>query len=150
MFKTFAAFLQIFLVGGVLTGCVPQVDNHGKGIDSEDLKKIKPHMHTREDVRRLLGSPSLVDRFSPDTWFYLYRITSSTAFFTPEEKELKIIAVIFHKNGMVKDVKVSGEKGTQSIPVVGRETPTKGKETGYLEQIFGNFGRIHRGNVKSE
>lgn len=145
-FTSFAVFFMII----ALSACTEQLDNRGKPVDNEDLSKIKPAAHTKSDVQRLLGSPTLIDKFSPDSWFYLYRVTTTTAFFKPHEKALKIVAVNFDKSGIVKEIKTFGEKGTRDINIVSRETPTKGKDVGYLEQIFGNFGRIHKGNTPLE
>ena len=133
-----------------LSGCAARMDKRGKPLDPNDLKQIKLLHHTQADVFRLLGSPTLIDKFDPTTWFYVYRLTSTKAFLTPQEKTLKIFAVNFNKSGIVKGVKRFGEKGTRSIPIVERQTPTKGKNVSYLEQIFGNFGRIHRGNAPIE
>lgn len=150
MLKTLMNFFMMGVLALGLSACVTQIDNRGKPVEPEDLKRLRPHEHKKEDVQRLLGSPTLIDKFSPDTWFYLYRVTSSTAFFTPDEKLLKIVAVKFDKSGILGAVEVSGEKGTHPVSVVLRETPTKGREPGYLEQVFGNFGRIHRGSVSGE
>lgn len=142
--------LAMVVITLALQGCAARIDKRGKSIDPEDIKKIQPHKDTQADVQRLLGSPTLIDRFDKDTWFYIYRLTTSQAFFRPEEKTLKIVAVNFDKNGIVKDVKKFGESGTHPVGLVSRETPTRGRDVGYLEQIFGNFGRIHKGNTPLE
>ena len=126
------------------------MDKRGKPLDPADLNQIKVARHTKADVQRVLGSPTLIDKFNPDAWFYLYRLTSTTAFFKPEEKTMKIVAVNFDKSGIVREVKKFGEQGTRDIAIVSRETPTRGRDVGYLEQIFGNFGRIHKGNTPVE
>lgn len=147
--KFLTSFTVLFAIIS-LSACTEQLDNRGKPIDNEDLIKIKLTHHTKADVQQLLGSPTLIDKFSPDSWFYLYRVTTTTAFFKPAEKELKIVAVNFDKSGIVREIKTFGEKGTRDINIVSRETPTKGKDVGYLEQIFGNFGRIHKGSTPLE
>jgi len=131
-------------------GCISRIDERGKLLDPDDIKKIEPSRHTQADVQRILGSPTLVDKFDPDTWFYIYRLTSTKAFFTPQEKNLKIVAVNFDKSGIVREIKQFGETGTHPVGMVSRETPTRGRNIGYLEQIFGNFGRIHKGNTPLE
>lgn len=144
MFRKFFVPLLALSLTFMLANCAPRLDKRGKALDPNDLKKINVGLHTQSDVRKIVGSPTLIDKFNPQTWYYIYRYTSTVAFLKPEEKKLQIVAVNFSKDGIVKDIKITGQKGSRDVSLVSRETPTRGRDAGYLEQIFGNFGRIHR------
>ena len=44
-------------------GCTPTVTTHGHPLDQDQLAQIKPGVTSREEVTRLLGSPSTIGTF---------------------------------------------------------------------------------------
>ena len=50
-----------------LLGCVPQVSNHGYRLDEAALAQVEPGRTSRDEVVRLLGSPSALTTFDGST-----------------------------------------------------------------------------------
>lgn len=73
--------MLITLIGSLLAGCqslrfpgVYRIDiPQGNFVTEEMVDNLKPTM-TPEQVRFVLGPPTLVDPFTADTWFYLMRL----------------------------------------------------------------------------
>jgi outer membrane protein assembly factor BamE (lipoprotein component of BamABCDE complex) len=126
----------------VLSGCVAQIDNRGYELEGVDFTKVQPGVHTSEQVQQLLGTPSSTSAFRPETWYYISKVTSTKAFFTPQVLDEKIVAIKFNDAGIVETVTESKGEDRQEIKPVKRETKTAGHETGVLREIFSNFGKI--------
>lgn len=126
----------------MLGGCEQQIDVRGNLPSPQTVSSIKPGVHKREDVRKLLGTPSTVATFEKETWYYIGGRVKSVSFFDPELLERRVLTVRFDKTGIVSEVKQIDASKSRNIELVERETPTKGKELTFLQQIIGNIGRF--------
>jgi len=137
----------LFFVGALaLTGCSPKVHHQGKAIEQSELEQIKVNQHSKEDVARILGSPSMQSMFADDRWYYCSKTTETTAFMKPVASEQNVYVINFDKTGKVREIKHLDLDNSQQVSYVNRETPTTGQDTSMLQQLFGNFGRITRGD----
>ncbi|MDH5748675.1 MAG: outer membrane protein assembly factor BamE [Rhodospirillales bacterium] len=138
---------QITAVGAlvvVLAACAPRIEMRGNLPDLDRISEIKPGEQSRQEVSETLGSPSNVNLFDKEVWYYISERTETLAFLAPEIQERKIVAISFDEKGVVSDVKTYGlEKGRNIVPV-DRETPTSGNEMTFIQQLFGNFGRFNK------
>ncbi|WP_085783415.1 outer membrane protein assembly factor BamE [Candidatus Nucleicultrix amoebiphila] len=130
-----------------LSACSARIDQRGKIIDDANVEKVKIGAHTREDVFRVLGSPTDIESFDKNTWLYIYRRTETVSFFDPKILEEKVLKVTFDREGLVQTIKYLDEKGREIEPVQ-RETPYIEAERSALEQVFGSFGRIGKDEKK--
>ncbi len=125
------------------TACTPKVEVHGFIPDDELVKQIKAGQHDRTYVEELLGSPSSIANFEGETWYYITRRTETLAFFEPEVKDQRVLAISFDLGtGTVKEIGTFNLADGRPIQFVERETPTLGKQLGFFEQLFGNVGRF--------
>tara|TARA_Y100000590_G_scaffold69747_1_gene76105 strand:+ start:55 stop:531 length:477 start_codon:yes stop_codon:yes gene_type:complete len=123
--------------------CTPRVEVHGFIPDDELVKQIKVGEHDRTGVARALGSPSSIATFNGETWYYISRRTETLAFLEPEIIDQRVLAVSFDITaGTVSAVDNYTLKDGRLIQLVQRQTPTRGKELGFIEQLFGNVGRF--------
>ncbi len=140
------AFLAI-----VLAACSPRLDTRGNLPDPDLLAEIKPGQHNREQVERILGSPSSIAVFGQETWLYVSKRTETMAFFAPEISERKVVILRFDSEGVVADISTLGREHGQVIQPVERETPTAGNEIGFIDQILGNMSRFkHRAESEGD
>lgn len=130
------------LLAATMAACQSQTDMRGNLPDPGALAEIKPGVHTRADVTRLLGAPSTVATFGKETWYYIGGRVKSVAFFKPEILERHVFTVKFDKSGRVANVKKLDDAKGRKILLVKRETPTKGKDLTVLQQLLGNIGRF--------
>ncbi len=143
--KSIALLLALALP---LTGCVKDVEQRGNFLKPEMLAQLAPGEQTRVDVQNLLGTPSTTAVFDGDTWYYISAHTTQYAFYPNHEFDRTIYAVSFDERGILKDVRKLDLEDGRNVAVAARETPTKGREYSFLEQLVGNLGRITTGGPK--
>ncbi len=134
--------LALVATVGVLSACTPVINVHGQTPDPDDLELVEVGQSTRRDVQQRLGTPSTSSVFSDNVWYYYSETTEQVAFFEPEVKERRIIAILFARNGRVDDIVTYTEADGKEIELVSRVTPTAGNELSLLQQLFGNIGRF--------
>jgi outer membrane protein assembly factor BamE (lipoprotein component of BamABCDE complex) len=125
-----------------LVACSPIIDTRGNLPEPEDLEKITVGATSREEVARILGTPTSVATFDPNTWYYISKRTETVAFLRPETVEQQVVTVRFDESGMVKELSDTGKEPPKEIALVGRTTPTAGQTFSLFQQIFGNLGRF--------
>ncbi|MEQ1890030.1 MAG: outer membrane protein assembly factor BamE [Alphaproteobacteria bacterium] len=130
------------ILAGALAACSPTIEMRGHIPDEESLKSLKAGVDNRESVSDTLGTPSAIATFDTDVWFYISTRQERIAFFDPKVMERTIVAVEFDAKGNMAATRGYSATDGRVVQIVGRETPTKGKELTFLEQMFGNFGRF--------
>lgn len=130
------------LVAGSLGACSPIVDDHGYVATPGVMDRLEVSNQGREDVIRLLGSPSTVSTFNDKTWYYIHQKQEQFAFFGIDTTEQSVVAISFNDQGRIASIKNYAMKDGREIAMVPRKTPTYGKELTVVEQIMGNVGRF--------
>ncbi|MCZ6511315.1 MAG: outer membrane protein assembly factor BamE [Alphaproteobacteria bacterium] len=145
--RSVLAWRNLVLVAAVavLSGCTPVITVHGQAPDSDDLELIEVRISTRRDVEKRLGTPSTSSVFSDNVWYYYTETTETIAFFDPEVKKRKIIAIVFAPDGRVDNIATYTEADGKPVELVSRITPTAGNELTFFQQLFGNIGRFTTG-----
>ena len=141
----FARTTTVALALTVLAGCSPVVNQRGNLVDDVRLAQIEVGQMNRVDVLNLLGTPTSRATFDDDTWYYIGQVTEKTAFFNPEVVERRILKLQFDSTGTLESLDELTLEDAQEIDVVDRETPTRGRELGAIEQLLGNLGRFNPG-----
>lgn len=98
---------------------------------------------SKEDVRRILGSPSTVSGYPPETWYYISRERETVAFLAPELTGQKVARIEFDGAGNVSKFEQFGKDAARDMDYVDRKTPTEGRSLGIAEQLLGNLGRFN-------
>lgn len=132
----------VVLIAATATACAPKLATRGSLPDQSLLALVTPGVHGPEDVRSILGSPSVVSTFDKNTWYYIGRRTSQYAFFKRKITEQQVIIVRFDQEGQVQQLARLDQTHGRKIDLVDRETPSAGRKLGILEQLFGNIGRF--------
>lgn len=138
-------FIKIFAVSFFipsLLGCAPTINNHGFDKEEIEFKKIIPSVSTRDDVQQLLGSPTSMSNFPPETWYYISKKTAATAFLPVKTLDQAVTEIVFSPNGVVTNVNMITSEEASEINPVNRQTATSGHQTSVLREIFSNFGRM--------
>lgn len=141
-----AFHLKSLLLAGALAGalaaCTPQTELRGHVIEEDTLKGLKEGVDNKASVTESLGTPSTIATFDADIWYYISTTQMRRAFFDPQLMERTIVAVEFDPTGNVLATRRYSLKDGRAVAWVSRETPTRGRELTFLEQMFGNFGRF--------
>ena len=112
------------------------------------LNAIKTGSHTKEQVLRILGTPSYEE---PKENFVMYAKIrkKSRSFLDPKEFERDIYVFYFDENGIVKNKKHLTLTDANNVDFVSDTTPTQHKELSITEQLIQNFGRYDAGGRDS-
>jgi outer membrane protein assembly factor BamE (lipoprotein component of BamABCDE complex) len=127
-----------------IAACAPSVEQRGNLPNPDKMSEIHAGETTKNEVVKILGTPSSVSVFNNDkSWYYISRRTAQTAFFDPEVVDQQVYVVSFDDQGVVKavDHKVL-QDGVEVVPVA-RATPAPGRELSFLEQLLGNLGKFN-------
>jgi outer membrane protein assembly factor BamE (lipoprotein component of BamABCDE complex) len=125
-----------------LVACAPRIDTRGNLPNADMLANIEVGQVNKREVVELIGSPSTIEPFKGESWYYISEQVETKAFFEPKIINRKVIIIRFNNKGVVKEIKTIGLKEAQNIKMVDRVTPTAGREMTILRQLFGNIGRF--------
>ena len=128
IFLTFAALLVL--------GCTPVTNSRGYLPDPDAVAALGIGKDTKTSVQQRLGFPSTEATFNGDAWYYISSIEKEIAFFHPTVQSRAILAVYFDKDGKVTDIKHYSLHDGHVVAFETRETPTKGRELTFLQQLF--------------
>ena len=126
----------------LFSGCSAIVEQRGYVADPDKMAAIRSEADTKESVLAALGTPSTVSPFDDSVWYYMSSTTERYAFQNPHVTKRDIVAIHFDKSDRVSKIERYDMKDGRDVAVVDRKTPTKGKELTFMQQMFGNFGRI--------
>lgn len=136
----------IGLIGGgvalALGACAPTVNSRGHLPDADRLAEIHPGETTKDQVVKILGTPSSTGVFDDKKWYYISKKTEQVAFFDKDVLDQQVYVVNFDNQGVVKNVDHKDLKDAQLIEPAPGATPAPGRELTFVEQIIGNVGRF--------
>ena len=136
--------LVLFTSVSVLASCAPSVEQRGHLPAPEKLSEIHAGSTTKDEVVKILGTPSSVSVFNNDkSWYYISLRTSQTAFFEPAVLDQQVYIVRFDDQGVVRSVDHKVLEDGKEISPVARATPAPGRELSFLEQLIGNLGKFN-------
>ncbi len=125
-----------------LAGCIATENQRGNLPEADKLAQIKPGATTRDEVQRILGTPSSTGVFDEKNWYYISKKTKQIAFFDPEVLDQHVYIVNFDEKGVVRVVDHKELKDGRDIEPAPGATPAPGRELTFLEQVLGNVGRF--------
>ena len=127
----------------VATACQPTVSTHGHKIDTTLLAQVRPGVTSREEVTRLLGSPSTIGTFDRESWYYVSQRSEVTSFYQADITQQDVVRIDFDANGIVADVRAHGLELAQAVTPDPNRTRTLGNELTVVQQFVGNIGRFN-------
>jgi outer membrane protein assembly factor BamE (lipoprotein component of BamABCDE complex) len=142
--------LVAFSGAAAIMGCAPSVEQRGNLPNQEKMSEIHAGTTTKDEVVKLLGTPSSVSVFNNDkSWYYISRRTAQTAFFDPDVLDQQVYIVNFDEQGVVKAVDHKVLQDGVEVTPVARATPAPGRELSFLEQLIGNLGKFNGSGTRA-
>lgn len=132
------SYARIGLLGTalVLGGCLSQTIQHGYVVSPEALQQI-PVGASKDQVLLALGTPSTVETFGREGFYYISQKTRKRAAFSRGKiVDQRVVAVFFDQDGVVQQVGDFGLKDGKVFDFLNRTTPTGGSEITFLQQIL--------------
>lgn len=137
-----SAALAVLAAATAASACTPVVQRHGWVQEETPLTAIQPSVDTKSSVLQRYGNPSAEAAFNDDTWYYITDVIEQLGYLRPQSSARSVVAVHFDGAGMVSEVKTYTLADARNPNIVGRSTPTRGRELTILEQLLGNVGRL--------
>lgn len=134
-----------FVLAAVLmaaSACSPSRDFHGYVVDEAIPADVEPGVATRTSVLADLGSPSTKSTFDDNTWIYMSTTRERFAYLNPKVAQRSVVAIRFNDEDVVDEVLTYDQDDGRVISYAARETATRGRELGLLEQLFGTVGQV--------
>ena len=88
-----------------VAGCESIVDQRGFAATPGSVEKLEVETQSREDVVRLIGSPSAIGTFNPNVWYYITQKQEYYAFFKPRMLEQNVMQLTFNESGRLTTIK---------------------------------------------
>lgn len=124
------------LAAVLLLGCTPVINQRGYVPDPMAEASIDVGTDTQTTIQKKLGDPSTRATFGGDAWYYITSIQKQIAFFDPTTESRSILAIHFDKDGKVTGLHHYGLKDGHVVAFASRETPTRGREITFLQQLL--------------
>ena len=132
----------------ILIACAPVIDQRGYVADPRLESEIKRGSDTKTSVQDRLGNASTTATFGGDAWYYISSTEKQVAFFTPTVLNREIFAVYFDKDGKVTGMRHFGLKDGHVVSFEARETPARGRELTFLQQLLNAQPGTGQGNLE--
>jgi len=150
VFHSILRKLAVALLATGLASCAPTVDQRGNLPEPDKLAQIRPGTTTREEVVKILGTPSSTGVFDDKNWYYISRRIKQVSFFDPDVLDQQVYIVNFDAAGVVRAIDHKDLKDGRDIEPAPGATPAPGRELTFLEQVLGNIGRFNKSSSSSD
>jgi outer membrane protein assembly factor BamE (lipoprotein component of BamABCDE complex) len=132
------------------SGCTPVISQRGYLPDPVAEASVTIGKDTETTIQKKLGDPSTRATFGGDAWYYISSVHKQMAFFAPQVEKRSILAIYFNKEGQVKNLRHYGLKDGHVVAFETRETPTRGRELTFLQQLLSSTPGVPLGGGASQ
>ena len=126
----------LVLGASLILGCTPVINTRGYLPDPIGEASIKVGTDTKTTIQQRLGDPSTQATFNGDAWYYISSVEKQIAFFDARTETRSVLAIHFDKDGKVMGINHYGLKDGHVVAFETRQTPARGRELGFLQQLF--------------
>ena len=129
-------------LAAALAGCSSIKEHRGHLADNLLYNGIRAGVDNQRSVEGTLGRPTFTSQFGQPTWYYVSSTSGQRPFGRPKIEDQSVLAIRFDAAGNVAEVDRSGIERVVYLSPDSDETPTLGRERGFLEDLFGNIGAV--------
>lgn len=140
--------LLIIIVSIFLLNSCQVSQNTGVNIADSKISKVAKGVSTKEDVIKIMGSPSIVPLDSNNEWYYVSREISKRAFFEPKVTNQRIVKLLF-KNNILENIELYDNNFNDSINPIEDRSETPGVQQNIIKQYINNLGRFNKKDKKN-
>lgn len=134
-------FLMIFAIF-CLNSCLKRVEKRGFSFDLTDYEAIEEGVTGRDEVRRIMGSPSFVAGLDGEIWLYFAQDIEKFLFFKPKVVERRIFLLGFDDFGVVSRLENYDLDDEKKVKFARAKTEVKSTKQGFFKSIFSNVGQV--------
>ena len=126
----------------LIAGCAPIMRTHGYVPAQDDLDLLLVGADTKASVEETVGRAANTGTFESDAWYYVESTVKTFLYFEPEVVERRVMEFEFDDNEVLTAINQYGLEDGRVINLQTRVTPTDGRRTNVLQNLFGNIGAI--------
>jgi outer membrane protein assembly factor BamE (lipoprotein component of BamABCDE complex) len=141
---------RLLIAAGVLllaSACMPVSRNHGFVVSKETPGDVESGVDTKTTVLSKYGNPSTTGVFEKNKWYYMSELREQLGYMRPHTKTRTVTAIAFNPDGVVDGVSIYTIEDGRIVNMIGRKTPTRGRELSILQQLLGGVGRLPPGTI---
>ncbi len=128
----------------LLSSCIGEDSRGGSVLLKSSLEQLQDGVTTREQVLKLLGSPSTSSIYGGEKWYYISRHTATKGILNPKLLDQKIVELEFDASGVLKSSKTYSEADIKEVDFAREKTETGGQKPSLAKQLLGNVGRFNK------
>lgn len=134
------ALTGIALAAFALTSCGETVSTHGQVILPSRLAQVQPGVSTKQDVQRLLGSPSTTGTFNDNRWYYVTSTLKDKPLNPDILQKREVLIIDFDPSGTVAGISDKDQTAGKAIEPDKASTATHGQSLGILDSALEQMG----------
>ena len=143
----FCKYFKILILCFSTIGCSKLVEQNGVPVDNDIFQKLIIGSSTKNQVKKNLGEPLMIDTQKEETWIYFSQKIEKIAFFAPKLKERSVMLLKFKYNKLISKESFT-QKDSKIIEISTNKVISGGRKLTILQQIFGNIGNFSSQNFK--
>ena len=143
----FCKFFKILILCFPTIGCSKLVVQNGVPVDNDVFQKLIIGSSTKNQVKKNLGEPLMIDTQKEETWIYFSQKIENIAFFAPKLKERSVLMLKFKRNKLISKESFT-QKDSKIIEISTNKVISGGRKLTILQQIFGNIGNFSSQNFQ--
>ena len=125
-----------------LSSCSLPSEYRGNAPSSEEVEQLVVQQSNKEDVRKTLGSPSSINAFDEDKWYYISQVQRNHSLFASQNVQQTVLALDFNEGGVLDKAEVMTLDDAQKVNPERQSTKIFGRTSSLFEDIFGTIGRF--------
>ena len=127
----------------ILSSCNP-VDKTGYRFEYSDAHLLKKGITSKENVQKIMGSPTLISYLDEETWIYYLQDEKKFMFFRPEILDRKITTISFDEYQIIDKINhynLADQNQIQLAQLKTNDVQINEKKS-FFSRIFSNIGQI--------
>ena len=145
--KSFQNIYIILILCFSVTGCSKLVEQNGVPINYEMFQDLIIGSSTKNQVKKNLGEPLMIDNHNEETWIYFSQKIEKIAFFAPKLTDRTVMLLKFKNNRLINKESFT-QQDSKIIDISTKKVISGGRKLTILQQIFGNIGNFSSQNFQ--
>ena len=145
--KNIQNIFKISILCFFVIGCSKLVEQNGVPINNEMFQKLIIGSSTKNQVKKNLGEPLIIDDQNEETWIYFSQKIEKIAFFAPKLTDRTVMLLKFKNNRLINKESFT-QQDSKIIDISTKKVISGGRKLTILQQIFGNIGNFSSQNFQ--
>jgi len=138
----FAGIISLFFLL-TISGC-QSIDVRGQFVSDKAIEQINIKKPSQEELIAMVGTPTYIPEYSPNTWYYIQRSLARKAWLDPKVVQQRIVKITFTKNKRVCEAILLENSQNEAVVANSAFTKTHGTEQSGIQKFVKNIGRFNQ------